>query len=98
VEWLTDDLRADRERRRGEALPETPSRLSMKISAFERPRMFRDELVRGPLRRLVHDHYFTVSNGGTTMRDVFDFSRASHRSTGSCSFPTSAAFSFGGTK
>ena len=33
-------------------------RLSMKVSAHHRPRMFRDELVRGPLRKLVHDHFF----------------------------------------
>jgi ligand-binding SRPBCC domain-containing protein len=35
--------------------------------------MFRDELVRGPFRRLVHDHRFEPVGAGTLMRDVFDF-------------------------
>jgi ligand-binding SRPBCC domain-containing protein len=49
-------------------------RLSMTISVTDRPRMFRDELVRGPFRRLVHDHFFEQTDGGTRMRDVFEFS------------------------
>lgn len=49
-------------------------RLSMTISAYDRPRMFRDEMVRGPLRRLAHDHYFEPAEHGTLMLDVFDFS------------------------
>ena len=48
-------------------------RLSTKISGFERPRWFRDELVRGPLRRLVHDHVFEPTETGTLMRDRFEF-------------------------
>jgi len=49
-------------------------RLSMTISAYDRPRMFRDELVRGPLRRLVHDHFFEPVEQRTLMHDVFEFS------------------------
>jgi ligand-binding SRPBCC domain-containing protein len=49
-------------------------RLSMTISAYDRPRMFRDEMVRGPLRRLAHDHSFEPVEHGTRMLDVFDFS------------------------
>jgi ligand-binding SRPBCC domain-containing protein len=49
-------------------------RLSMTISGADPPRMFRDELVRGPFRRLVHDHFFEQTDGGTLMRDVFEFS------------------------
>jgi ligand-binding SRPBCC domain-containing protein len=49
-------------------------RLSMTISAADRPRMFRDELVRGPFRRLVHDHFFEQTDGGTLMRDVLELS------------------------
>jgi ligand-binding SRPBCC domain-containing protein len=49
-------------------------RLSMTISAYDRPHMFRDELVRGPFRRLVHDHFFDPVEHGTLMRDVFEFS------------------------
>jgi ligand-binding SRPBCC domain-containing protein len=48
-------------------------RLSMTISAYDRPRMFRDELVRGPLRKLVHDHFFESVGQDTKMRDVFEF-------------------------
>jgi ligand-binding SRPBCC domain-containing protein len=48
-------------------------RLSMTISAYDRPHMFRDELVSGPFRRLVHDHFFEPSEQGTLMRDVFEF-------------------------
>ena len=48
-------------------------RLSMTVSAYERPRMFRDELVRGPLRKLVHDHFFEAVGEGTEMLDVFEF-------------------------
>jgi ligand-binding SRPBCC domain-containing protein len=47
--------------------------LSMTVSAYDRPRMFRDELVRGPLRKLVHDHFFESVGQGTEMRDVFEF-------------------------
>jgi ligand-binding SRPBCC domain-containing protein len=49
-------------------------RLSMTISVEDAPRMFRDELVRGPFRRLTHDHFFEPANGGTMMRDRFEFS------------------------
>jgi ligand-binding SRPBCC domain-containing protein len=49
-------------------------RLSMTISAYDRPRMFRDELVHGPFRRLAHDHFFEPAAQGTLMRDLFEFS------------------------
>jgi ligand-binding SRPBCC domain-containing protein len=29
--------------------------------------------VRGPFRRFDHDHFFSEVDGGTLMRDVFDF-------------------------
>jgi ligand-binding SRPBCC domain-containing protein len=49
-------------------------RLSMRISLADPPRMFRDEMVRGPFRRLVHDHLFEQTDGRTLMRDVLEFS------------------------
>jgi ligand-binding SRPBCC domain-containing protein len=49
-------------------------RLSMTISVADPPRMFRDEMVRGPFRRLAHDHFFEQTDGRTLMRDVFEFS------------------------
>jgi ligand-binding SRPBCC domain-containing protein len=49
-------------------------RLSMTISVADPPRMFRDEMVRGPFRRLVHDHLFEETEGGTLMHDVLEVS------------------------
>jgi ligand-binding SRPBCC domain-containing protein len=47
--------------------------LTSRIVAFDRPRHFRDEMVRGAFSRIVHDHYFEPGRGGTRMIDVFDF-------------------------
>jgi ligand-binding SRPBCC domain-containing protein len=47
-------------------------RLTVRISAYDRPRFFRDEQVRGPFRRFVHDHLFEPTDGGTRMRDVLE--------------------------
>jgi ligand-binding SRPBCC domain-containing protein len=49
-------------------------RLTVRISGYERPRWFRDELVRGAFATMVHDHHFAALDGGTEMRDVFRFS------------------------
>ena len=47
--------------------------LTSRITAFERPHHFRDSMVRGAFARFDHDHYFTPSEGGTLLRDVFDY-------------------------
>ncbi len=47
--------------------------LTSRITAFDRPRHFRDEMVRGIFRRLVHDHYFESLGSSTRMVDVLDF-------------------------
>jgi ligand-binding SRPBCC domain-containing protein len=47
--------------------------LTSRITAFDRPRHFRDEMVRGAFRRIVHDHYFESGAAATRMIDVFDF-------------------------
>ena len=39
--------------------------LTSRIVAFDRPHHFRDEMVRGAFRRIVHDHYFEPAAGGT---------------------------------
>ena len=49
-------------------------RLTVKITAATPPHHFRDELVRGAFKTLRHDHYFEAVEGGTRMRDVFEFS------------------------
>ena len=48
-------------------------RLTMKITAAAPPQHFRDELVRGAFKTLRHDHYFEAIEGGTRVRDVFEF-------------------------
>jgi ligand-binding SRPBCC domain-containing protein len=47
--------------------------LTSRIVAFDRPHHFRDEMVRGAFRRIVHDHFFEPVPGATRMVDVFDF-------------------------
>jgi ligand-binding SRPBCC domain-containing protein len=47
--------------------------LTSRITAFDRPRHFRDEMTRGVFARLVHDHYFEPSPNGTRMVDECDF-------------------------
>ena len=48
-------------------------RLTSRITAFDRPRHFRDSMVRGIFTRFDHDHFFTHHRGITTMKDVFDY-------------------------
>lgn len=43
------------------------------ISAYERPRYFVDEQVKGPFKRYHHVHYFDDDDTGTCMRDVVEF-------------------------
>ncbi|MBV8368353.1 MAG: SRPBCC family protein [Candidatus Eremiobacteraeota bacterium] len=47
--------------------------LTSRITGYDRPRWFRDEMVRGPFASLVHDHWFDDENGGTRLRDRFSF-------------------------
>jgi ligand-binding SRPBCC domain-containing protein len=47
--------------------------LTSKITAFDRPHYFRDEMQRGAFKRFVHDHHFVARAGGTTMRDALEF-------------------------
>ncbi len=48
--------------------------LTSRMNGYERPRHFRDTMVRGAFRRFDHDHFFTAPAADTTvMRDVFDF-------------------------
>ncbi len=48
--------------------------LTSRIVAFDRPRYFRDSMVRGAFARFDHDHYFDEDGADATLvRDVFDF-------------------------
>lgn len=48
-------------------------RLTVRITEFDPPRLFRDRQVRGPFRSFDHLHQFDAIEGGTLMIDVLDF-------------------------
>lgn len=48
-------------------------RLTSKITALERPRMFVDEMQRGAFKSLRHLHLFEEKNGGTLMKDEMTY-------------------------
>ena len=48
-------------------------RLTSRITEFDAPRRFVDEMVKGPFRRLRHVHEFQPVAGGTLMIDAFDY-------------------------
>ncbi|MRI00032.1 cell division protein [Kriegella sp. EG-1] len=48
-------------------------KLTSKITAFERPNLFVDEMVKGAFKSFRHEHYFENFNGGTLMTDSFDY-------------------------
>lgn len=48
-------------------------RLTSKITAFDRPRMFVDEMLRGAFKRWHHTHLFEHRDGGTLMIDIVDY-------------------------
>ena len=48
-------------------------RMTSRISEFDRPRRFVDEMVRGPFASFRHEHQFDASGAGTRMTDVVAF-------------------------
>ena len=48
-------------------------RLRARIESFDRPRQFRDVMVRGAFRSFAHDHAFEPVGGGTLMTDRIEF-------------------------
>ncbi len=48
-------------------------KLTAKITEYDRPNYFADEMVRGAFSRFKHQHYFEECNGGTLMTDIFDY-------------------------
>lgn len=48
-------------------------KLSSKITEFEYPNYFVDEMVSGAFKRFRHEHYFREQNGLTLMTDLFDY-------------------------
>ena len=47
--------------------------LTSKITAFNRPDFFVDEMVKGTFKSFRHEHHFKKFNGGTLMMDYFDY-------------------------
>jgi ligand-binding SRPBCC domain-containing protein len=48
-------------------------RLTVEITLFERPIYFVDEMLSGTFKSMRHRHDFSRSDGGTLMKDVFEF-------------------------
>ncbi len=48
-------------------------RLTSRITAFERPRTFTDEMQRGAFKHLRHKHIFEARESGTLLIDKLDF-------------------------
>lgn len=48
-------------------------KLTSKITAFERPRHFRDSMISGAFKRFDHDHFFEQIGAETRIKDVFDY-------------------------
>jgi ligand-binding SRPBCC domain-containing protein len=49
-------------------------RLTVRITAFERPVLFADEMVNGAFASMRHTHQFSENSDGTLMKDKFCFS------------------------
>ncbi len=47
-------------------------RMTSRITAYERPHRFVDEMVRGPFSSFRHEHRFQAEGGGTLMTDTVD--------------------------
>ncbi|TMC64309.1 MAG: SRPBCC family protein [Chloroflexota bacterium] len=48
-------------------------RLTSRISEFDPPNRFVDEMIQGAFARFRHDHQFLAADGGTEMVDIFDY-------------------------
>ncbi|MEQ9219309.1 MAG: SRPBCC family protein [Cyclobacteriaceae bacterium] len=48
-------------------------KLSTKITEFDRPKFFVDEMVKGAFKRFRHEHHFMAIHGCTLMTDIFDY-------------------------
>lgn len=47
--------------------------LTSKITEYDRPNYFVDEMVNGTFKSILHEHHFTELNGHTLMTDIFVF-------------------------
>ncbi len=47
--------------------------LTSKITEYDRPNYFADEMISGAFKRFKHEHHFSKLNDGTLMTDLFDY-------------------------
>jgi ligand-binding SRPBCC domain-containing protein len=47
--------------------------LTSKITEFERPNYFTDEMIKGAFKQFRHENYFADLKDGTLMTDIFDY-------------------------
>ncbi|RAJ08937.1 SRPBCC family protein [Arenibacter echinorum] len=47
--------------------------LTSKVTEFDRPNYFADEMVKGAFKSFKHEHHFTDLNQGTLMTDFFEY-------------------------
>jgi ligand-binding SRPBCC domain-containing protein len=47
--------------------------LTSKITEFDSPDFFTDEMVNGAFKSFRHEHHFAEEDGDTTMKDIFEF-------------------------
>lgn len=47
--------------------------LTTKITEYDRPNYFTDEMVSGAFKSFKHEHYFAELDGGTLMTDIFEY-------------------------
>jgi ligand-binding SRPBCC domain-containing protein len=47
--------------------------LTVRVTEMERPKLFVDIMTRGAFRSMTHEHRFEQDQGGTLMRDRFEF-------------------------
>jgi len=47
--------------------------LTSKITEFDRPNLFVDEMLSGAFKSFKHEHHFTASGCQTIMKDAFEF-------------------------
>ena len=52
--------------------------MTIRITQFRSPEMFRDEMVAGPFKCLNHDHLFDEAPEGTIMTDIFCYELPFH--------------------
>jgi ligand-binding SRPBCC domain-containing protein len=48
-------------------------RLTVRVTAFDRPNHFQDVMISGAFEKMVHDHKFAEHSAGTLMSDRFEF-------------------------